>query len=639
MLEKFDAFISYSHKDSKLAEKMSQRLRRYRPPRRSGLSKKLKIFRDVERLTAGASLDNLLVEQIKNSRHLVLLASPDSKNSKYVNREVETFLADHDASLIRIVLVKGELHEGLPKQLLEMPSEPLYIDLREADRKQFRLETLRLIASLYRVDYAELRREDEARSRQQLSFLIAGFFALIFFIASGYLIATTPTIAWKLVPQPVTKTWSSTLMPVEQVAVQRSDPNVVVWLGRNALFGAWLDREGSYWGLVAYDGISLLYDFNDRAHQVRQDMLGKPLSVLTLTAKDGRGEKLLEIDSEIFVLSDEQNTYFVSKSTLELADGNKISIPLSETTPYQWLDSLEPEPAETLRELGYSGRDLEGLWIDYTEGSSEVDAYFQGDFSTEAGEVLAATASAEYLLFSNDEDLNSELQELVKDEFANDIWHWDFVEDSAKKWMIPTQPQTSTSFYNRDEIETADSGTDDGPELNAALLKSLGDLLPVESFYRVTTLERPTIAGAIIEPLSDREDIVQNPTPILLVSLREGEWQLLSLPTPIERIKITDVIRSEEVPSLMFAITDRAGIFRSGDFGKTWEDASFGEAAFRQALETKLIIAPGPTVYALALLSDEPGKDLNPLFRLEERNWIMRWRIGLAAILSGESID
>ena len=66
MSNKFDAFISYRQQDKEIAEKLSRRLRRYRPPRISGATKKLQIFREVERLTTGASLDNLLVEQIKN---------------------------------------------------------------------------------------------------------------------------------------------------------------------------------------------------------------------------------------------------------------------------------------------------------------------------------------------------------------------------------------------------------------------------------------------------------------------------------------------------------------------------------------------------------------------------------------------
>ena len=58
----YDVFISYSHTNAVLAEKVSKRIRRYQPPKQTKLKKRqLTVFRDVERLTASP----LLSEELK----------------------------------------------------------------------------------------------------------------------------------------------------------------------------------------------------------------------------------------------------------------------------------------------------------------------------------------------------------------------------------------------------------------------------------------------------------------------------------------------------------------------------------------------------------------------------------------------
>jgi hypothetical protein len=47
------------------------------------------------------------------------------------------------------------------------------------------------------------------------------------------------------------------------------------------------------------------------------------------------------------------------------------------------------------------------------------------------------------------------------------------------------------------------------------------------------------------------------------------------------------------------------------------------------------VIVAGPAVFALAVLGNQPGQDPNPLFRLTHRSWVRRWRLGLAALLTG----
>jgi hypothetical protein len=140
------------------------------------------------------------------------------------------------------------LNHALPPTLLSRQTEPLYIDFRNADRKRFRLESLRLIARLYGVDYSELRRQDdEVRMRRRVATFAASI-TFVLIVTSGYLISTTPAEVWTLVPQPLQLGNRDPLMPVEEFAVNRNDPTVAAWFGHNARYArdlaAALDDEG-----------------------------------------------------------------------------------------------------------------------------------------------------------------------------------------------------------------------------------------------------------------------------------------------------------------------------------------------------------------------------------------------------------
>jgi hypothetical protein len=260
--------------------------------------------------------------------------------------------------------------------------------------------------------------------------------------------------------------------------------------------------------------------------------------------------------------------------------------------------------------------------------------------------VLDAVAPPEFFLFSNDAALNAELEDLQRDERVDDLWTDIFVK--GEEWIVPTPPESSQKTIYRIESENEEphnSGGDGEPGQprddqggpDASLLESLGAALPRADFYDVVTLARPSVAATVVRPIWDSHEVVQQPAPVHFLKVDEQPWRQVILPIASTRIEIVDVVRSEELPSLLFCITDRAGVFRSRDFGASWEDANFAEASLRQASSVRVLLAPGPTIYALALLHDRPGDDLNPLFRLEHRDWVTRWQIGLGGFLSDVS--
>lgn len=114
---KFWAFISYSHRDGKVASAVQRALESYRLPSRlvgrptpfGPAPRSLKpVFRDREELQASADLDATVREALAQSRYLIVLCSPDAARSAWVNREIVEFKKLHGESRVLALIVAGE---------------------------------------------------------------------------------------------------------------------------------------------------------------------------------------------------------------------------------------------------------------------------------------------------------------------------------------------------------------------------------------------------------------------------------------------------------------------------------------------------------------------------------------------------
>src|SRR5690349_13523496 len=97
---KFWAFISYSSRDAAVAKKLHRALETYRIPRdlrgrpgRDGVvpDKLFPIFRDRDELPLASDLGTTITDALRASRYLIVLCSPNSANSRWVDEEVRTF--------------------------------------------------------------------------------------------------------------------------------------------------------------------------------------------------------------------------------------------------------------------------------------------------------------------------------------------------------------------------------------------------------------------------------------------------------------------------------------------------------------------------------------------------------------------
>ncbi|MEU8657136.1 TIR domain-containing protein, partial [Actinoplanes philippinensis] len=182
----FNGFISYSHAaDGRLAPAVQRGLHRLAKPwhRRRALW----IFRDQTGLAVTPGLWSSIQSALDGSEYFVLLSSPEAAQSRWVNREIEHWIATKSASRILPVVTDGEWawdqdrHDftedstAVPAALRGVfAEEPLFLDLRWArgsehlslQHSRFRDAIAQLAAPMHGVSKDELEGEDVRHHRR-----------------------------------------------------------------------------------------------------------------------------------------------------------------------------------------------------------------------------------------------------------------------------------------------------------------------------------------------------------------------------------------------------------------------------------------------------------------------------------------
>lgn len=174
---KYDAFISYRHlpRDMYVAKGIHKALETAKIPKKiqqlTGKKKIQRVFRDQEELPIGSDLGENIVAALAESEYLIIICTPQTKESVWVMKEIDTFIAMHGRSNILAVLAEGEPEESFPQQILRddlgNPVEPLAADVRGTDKKEIskkiKSECLRLAAAIIGCDYDDLRQRHRER--------------------------------------------------------------------------------------------------------------------------------------------------------------------------------------------------------------------------------------------------------------------------------------------------------------------------------------------------------------------------------------------------------------------------------------------------------------------------------------------
>jgi tetratricopeptide (TPR) repeat protein len=205
---KYRAFISYSHRDSTWASWLHTSLEKYRPPKpligtvtaRGAVPKRLTpVFKDRDELPSATDLGTLINAALQDSASQIVICSPQSAKSKWVNEEILAFKRLGREDRIFCLIVDGEPNAtdlpgreqeecfppalrfrlGQDGQLSDKPAEPIAADARpRKDGKQN--AKLKLISGVLGVGFDTLRRrEQQRRNRRLFLFSCAAFAGMV----------------------------------------------------------------------------------------------------------------------------------------------------------------------------------------------------------------------------------------------------------------------------------------------------------------------------------------------------------------------------------------------------------------------------------------------------------------------------
>ncbi len=153
-----------------------------------------------------SDLGDTITGALANSDYLIVICSPRTSESLWVQREIQTFLQTHDRRRVLTVLAEGEPQDTIPEILRSeevvdpetgearsVPLEPLSCDWRLPLRRARREELPRMVALLLDCAYDELRqRQRQYRMRRLTAALSAAFALALGFI--GYMLRTNALI-------------------------------------------------------------------------------------------------------------------------------------------------------------------------------------------------------------------------------------------------------------------------------------------------------------------------------------------------------------------------------------------------------------------------------------------------------------
>lgn len=194
-MQRYRAFISYSHADERWARWLQHGLERFRVPGRlraeeSGVPARFApIFRDREELASSGNLSLSIREALAASDTLLVVCSPAAAASRWVNEEIRTFRAMSPGGQVLCLLVDGSTKPeaddcAFPPDLLTDDSGtrlpiPLAADVRpSADGK--RGAFLKIAAGLLGVGIDSLRQREQQRRLRVMGAVTAGAVAVAF---------------------------------------------------------------------------------------------------------------------------------------------------------------------------------------------------------------------------------------------------------------------------------------------------------------------------------------------------------------------------------------------------------------------------------------------------------------------------
>lgn len=198
---RYRAFISYSHKDRAWADWLHRALESYTVPKHlvgrhtsaGEVPARLSpVFRDREELASATSLARQVNEALEQSANLIVICSPDSARSRWVNEEILAFKRLGRADRVFCLIVAGEPNVGGPDgrqgeecfapalrfelgddgQLSDQPTEPIAADVRK-DMDGKTNAKLKLVAGMLGLGLDGLKQREQHRRQRRMTAITA----------------------------------------------------------------------------------------------------------------------------------------------------------------------------------------------------------------------------------------------------------------------------------------------------------------------------------------------------------------------------------------------------------------------------------------------------------------------------------
>jgi len=182
---RYAGFISYSQKDKAWAKRIHRALETYRLPtgiaaagnKKKGLGR---FFRDDDELAGAPSLGEALESSLNASAALVVICSPNSARSKWVDAEIRKFKSRGPSAKVLAIIIDGQPDSDDPEvmcfapsmlrkvnqegELTDEPDEPLAPD---ANKEPFNRLIVRLVAGLLGLEFDTLWQREQRRLRKK----------------------------------------------------------------------------------------------------------------------------------------------------------------------------------------------------------------------------------------------------------------------------------------------------------------------------------------------------------------------------------------------------------------------------------------------------------------------------------------
>ncbi|MBR6842212.1 MAG: toll/interleukin-1 receptor domain-containing protein [Prevotella sp.] len=176
------AFISYKREDERWAKWLQHELEHYKLPSnlngRADLPKEIRpVFRDTSELTPG-NLPEQIRQALEQSKYLIVVCSPRSANSEWVNKEIEYFISIGRTRNVIPFIVDGKafskdiFEECFPLALRKLPQEQelLGANINEMGRDA---AAVKVVARMFDIRFDELWQRHEREKKRRKIILVA----------------------------------------------------------------------------------------------------------------------------------------------------------------------------------------------------------------------------------------------------------------------------------------------------------------------------------------------------------------------------------------------------------------------------------------------------------------------------------